>query len=322
MEHFSLHILGSSSAIPLVNRNPTAQVLHMADHHFLIDCGEGTQVRLRQHNIGLSRLEHIFISHLHGDHFYGLVPLLSSLSLLERQKPIHIYGPPALEKGIEQILALSNSVLNFKILFHATNMQRKTLLFEDKRVKVYCFPLSHSIDCTGFYFQEQEGPRKIIKSKIENLGLSIPELRGLKEGKDIKTSDNKSIPNNDLTEAPAPPLSYAFCTDTQAVKHLHRYFKGVNLLYHEATFTQDFKKRATQTKHSTAEDAAFMAEITQAENLLLGHFSIRYKNFDQHLAEAHRLFKNTFIAKENWIYKMTRKNRTLQFERAFSILPD
>ena len=319
MEHFSLNILGASSAIPLANRSPTAQFLTMADHYFLIDCGEGTQVKLRQHNIGLSRLEHIFISHLHGDHFYGLVPLLSSLNLLDRQKPIELYGPAALEKGIEQILALSNTKLNYPLHFHPTDAKKKALIFESNRIEVYSFPVSHGIDCTGFYFQEKEGARKIIKAKIEALGLSVPELRSLKEGKDIKGLDGEILKNESLTLPPLPPFSYAFCSDTLPIKHLHRYFNNVDLIYHEATFGEDLKTRAAKSKHSTAKDAAHMAEITRSKNLLIGHFSIRYKNFDQLLKEAQEVFKTCYIAKEGTQYFMKRKNRSLQFERVISI---
>ena len=315
MEHFNLNILGASSAIPLTNRSPTAQFLSMADHHFLIDCGEGTQVKIRQHNIGLSRIEHILISHLHGDHFYGLVPLLTSLSLLERKKAIHIYGPPALEEGINQILALSNTELNYPLHFHPTDPKVKTLIFESNRIEVYSFPLSHGIDCTGFYFKEKLGPRKVIKSRIQTLKLSVPEIRALKDGKDIIASNGEVIPNDTLTTPPNQPFSYAFCSDTQLIKHLHRYFKETDLLYHEATFTEEFRSRALKTKHSTAKDAAHIATITEAKHLLIGHFSVRYKNFEQLLSEAKEDFTNSYIAKEGCVYRMHRKSRELEFER-------
>ena len=315
MEHFSLNILGSSSAIPLANRSPTAQFLSMADHYFLIDCGEGTQVRIRQHNIGLSRIEHILISHLHGDNFYGLVPLLSSLSLLERKKAVHIYGPPALEEGIKQILALSGSELNYPLHFHPTDPKVKTLIFESNRIEVYSFPLSHGIDCTGFYFKEKRRPRKVIKSRIQSLKLSVPEIRALKDGKDITSIEGEVIPNESLTTPPDEPFSYAFCSDTQLIKHLHRYFKQADLLYHEATFTEEFRNRAVKTKHSTAKDAAHIAKITESKHLLIGHFSIRYKNFEQLLSEAQEDFSESYIAKEGCVYLMRRKSRELEFEK-------
>jgi ribonuclease Z len=319
MEHFSLNILGASSAIPLANRSPTAQFLSMADHYFLIDCGEGTQVKLRQHNIGLSRIEHILISHLHGDHFYGLVPLLSSLSLLERQKPIHIYGPAALEEGINQIMALSNSRLNFPLHFHPTDPNKKALIFESERIEVFSFPLSHSIECTGFYFKEKLGPRKIIKSAIEGLNLSVPELRALKQGKDLKGANGEVLLNENFTLPPLEPFSYAFCSDTQLIKHLHRYFQNTDLLYHEATFTEEYRHLATRTKHSTTKDAAHSANITATKNLLIGHFSVRYKNFKHLLKEAQEDFEATYIAKEGCVYTMKRKSRNLEFSRLVTV---
>jgi len=319
MEHFSLNILGASSAIPLANRSPTAQFLSMADHHFLIDCGEGTQVKIRQHNIGLSRIEHILISHLHGDHFYGLVPLLTSLSLLERKKAVHVYGPAALEEGIKQILALSNSELNYPLHFHPTDPNKKTLIFESNRIEVYSFPLSHGIECTGFYFNEKRGPRKIIKSAISGLKLSVPDLRALKDGKDIIGDNGEILANEKFTTPPLEPFSYAFCSDTQLIKHLHRYFKGIDLLYHEATFTEEFRSRALKTKHSTAKDAAHIANLTNAKNLLIGHFSLRYKNFEQLLSEAQEGFQASFVAMEGCVYNMKRKDRNLQFERVITI---
>ena len=224
-----------------------------------------------------------------------------------------------MEEGIKQILALSNSELNYPLHFHPTDSHKKALIFESEKIEVYSFPLSHGIECTGFYFQEKRGPRKIIKSEIEGLGLSIPELRALKQGQDLKGANGEVLANDKLTLPPQPPFSYAFCSDTQLIKHLHRYFKDLDLLYHEATFTEDFRSRATQTKHSTAKDAAHIAKITAAKNLLIGHFSVRYKNFNQLLNEAQEEFKDTFIAKEGCVYSMKRKNRVLQFTRLLTV---
>jgi ribonuclease Z len=298
MSHLKLIILGASSAIPLSHRYPSAQFLSLANRHFLIDCGEGTQIRLRQENIGFGRIDHILVSHLHGDHFFGLIPLLSTLHLLDRRKPIKIYGPKALKELINSHLSLSNARIGFPIEFIPLDFERKQLIFEDSGVKVHSFPLNHSVPCCGFLFEEKSSPRKMKKGKIAEYGIPFSEIPSIKNGAAWADQFGKLIDNHELTDPPPPPLSYAYCTDTKPVNHLDRYFKGVDLLYHEATFTEEHRERASQTQHSTAAQAAGMAKLTESKHLLLGHFSTRYPKLSDLKEEAAAIFKNCDLVKE------------------------
>lgn len=301
----SVQILGSSSAIPLNGRNPTSQFVTIASRHFLVDCGEGTQIQIRRNRIGFSRIEHILISHLHGDHFYGLVPLLSTLHLLDRHKEVHIYGPPELEKGVYDLLALSHTKLRFPIIFHALNMREPAIVYEDKGIMVHSFPLKHSLPCCGFFFQEKPKPRKFIKEVLEKYSIPNAEIRQIKQGADWQDEDGNIVPNDELTTAPSPSLSYAFCTDTKPVKNLLELMPASpDLLYHEATFTEELKDRAKHTKHSTAKQAAKMAELVGTKHLIVGHFSVRYDNFDEILQEAQEVFPQTHLALEKNTFRL------------------
>ncbi len=304
----SLKILGASSAIPLSGRNPTSQFLTISNRHFLIDCGEGTQVQLRRNGVGFSRINHILISHLHGDHFYGLVPLLSTLHLLDRHKEIHIYGPPALEQGIYDLLRLSHATLRFEIIFHPLDMKERALVYEDKAVTVHSFPLRHSLPCCGFLFTEKDRPRNIRKDALERYSIPTAEIRQIKQGKDWTNEKGEVVPNNELTTQPLKSLSYAFCTDTSPVANLTELI-GLqpDILYHEATFTEEHAKRASQTKHSTAKQAAEMAISVGTKNLLIGHFSVRYEDLNELLNEARSTFSNTFLAREGLTFRLRSK---------------
>ncbi len=315
MEQFRLSILGSSSAVPMSNRSPSAQFLGIGNEFFLIDCGEGTQVKLRQHRIGFSRLKRIMISHLHGDHFYGLVPLLSTLQLLDRRAPLYIYGPEKLKDAVMQQLQITDASLNFPLHFHVLDPQKKTCIHETDHLEVHSFPLRHGIDCFGFYFQEKPLPRKMRKEQLEIHQIPVAEIRRIKSGADWINKQGQIIPNQELTEAAPAPFSFAYCTDTLPVKHLHRFFKGIDLLYHEATFMDVDADRARQTHHSTATQAAQIAEICKPKYLLIGHFSIRYKNFKPILEEACQVFPQSHIAKEGYLISMDRKIRELSFEK-------
>jgi ribonuclease Z len=316
MQDLELTILGSSSAIPMANRSPTAQFLTLSGRHFLVDCGEGTQVKLRQHNIGFGRINHIFISHLHGDHFYGLVPLLTSLHLLDRHKEMHLYGPENLEEAVLGMLGLSGAKLRFKLVFHPTSQKEKVLLFEDEAVQVYSFPLKHRMPCCGFLFQEKPRPRSMRKDKLAQYSIPVAEIRAIKKGADWSNEQGELIPNEELT-LPAPaPLSYAFCTDTAPLDHLATFFTQPDLLYHEATFTQDLQERAKKTQHSTARQAAKMAVLTQAKHLLLGHFSVRYKQLKPILKEAQEILPQSYLALEGLSFRLSRKSKKLEVKEA------
>ncbi|HAD96190.1 MAG TPA: ribonuclease Z [Cryomorphaceae bacterium] len=311
MDRLELTILGASSAIPLANRNPTSQFLTLASHHFLIDCGEGTQVRLRENNIGFSRIDKIFISHLHGDHFFGLAPLLSTLHLLDRQKEIHIYSPKGLKEVIHAQMKLQGSWLKYPVIFHNLNPNEEEVIFEDERVSVKAFPLRHSIPCFGFWFREKERPRKMLKSAIEQYSIPVTEIRQIKKGSDWVDEQGNLIPNRDLTESPAASLSYAYCTDTSPLEHLNQFIDSPDLLYHEATFMEEHAERAAQTYHSTARQAASVAKSVNARQLMVGHFSIRYNDLNPLLDEAKEVFPNTILAKDGQTYALRSSHEEL-----------
>ncbi len=295
---FEVTILGCGSATPTSTQHPTAQLLQMAERFFLIDCGEGTQQQLRKFNLRMGKINHIFISHMHGDHFFGLIGLLSSFHLLNRTNTLHIYAPPALQEVIEVQLKASTTTLIYPLVFHATQANEKRLLFEDKRVEVYSFPLRHSTATTGFIFCEKQRERNIIAEKITEFLIPHYEIRKIKKGADFILPDGTVVKNEQLTLDPPNALSYAFCSDTVFREKTAEYVQGVDVLYHESTFLEEHKKRAKQTKHSTAAQAAKVAALAKAKLLLLGHFSARYKNKKLFEEEALDFFKNVIVTKE------------------------
>ncbi|MBI3518416.1 MAG: ribonuclease Z [Bacteroidetes bacterium] len=301
---FELLILGSSAATPTSSRNPTAQLLNIAERFFLIDCGEGTQMQLRKYKARFQSLNHIFISHLHGDHFLGLPGFLASMHLLGRKNELTIYGPKELEEIITMIHRFSETQLNYPLRFVHTQNSTKQLLWEDDKVEVYSIPLKHRIATTGFLFQEKPLPRNIDKYKLQKLDVSFAEIHKLKQGFDATDNQGNVIKNELLTLDPAKPRSYAFCSDTKFFEALAADISNVNLLYHESTFLEDKKDRAKQTFHSTAKQAAQMALLANAGQLLLGHFSARYGNLDEFLEEAKPIFGNTELAIEGKLFSL------------------
>lgn len=290
---FELTILGSSSATPTSERYPTAQVLNASGRFFLIDCGEGTQIQIRRQKIGFGKITRIFISHLHGDHFYGLIGLISTLNLLGMKKDIHIYSPSQLKDVIQPQLDFLKADLQFNILFHPLNFKKPQLIFEDKKVEVVSFPLKHSINCCGFLFREKQKEANIKKECIKMYNIPIAQIKQIKQGADFVTSDGETIPNSELTTPPSLPQSYAFCSDTAFHPQITEVIQGVNLLYHEATFTEKLRDWADKTYHSTALDAAKIAKMANAGKLIIGHFSSRYKTTEPFLTEARTIFPNT-----------------------------
>lgn len=306
-----LTILGANSAIPLINKNPTAQFLTIHNRHFLIDCGEGTQVRLRENNIGFGRIDHILISHLHGDHFFGLAPLLSTLNLLDRQKELHIYAPKGLQKLVQDQIKIQGSWLKYPLLFHDLNFKEKTLLFEDEKVKINSFPLNHRIKCCGFLFEEKPLPRRIRSSAIKEYDIPVIELKRIKTGSDFENESGQIISNKSLTLDPYPSLSYAYCTDTTPIENLDSFFSDPSLMYHEATFIDKHKEKALQTFHSTTIQAADMATKVKAVHLLIGHFSARYTDLEELLLETKSKFENSWIAKERTTFTLKHTKKDL-----------
>ncbi len=304
VQSFELLILGSSAATPTANRNPTAQLLNIAERFFLIDCGEGTQMQMRKYKARFQSINHIFISHLHGDHFYGLPGFLASMHLLGRKNEITIYGPKELEELINLIHKHSDTHLNYPLKFVHTNTISKQLIFEDEKVEVYSFPLKHRISTTGFIFKEKPLPRNIDKFKLEKLNVSFAEIHKLKLGMDALDNNGKTIKNIDLTIEPPAIRSYAFCSDTKFFEELANDIKDVDLLYHESTFLEDKSDRAKQTFHSTAKQAAQMALLANSKKLLLGHFSARYGNLEEFLNEAKSIYPNTELAIEGSLFSI------------------
>ena len=301
---FELLILGSSAATPTANRNPTAQLLNIAERFFLIDCGEGTQMQFRKYKARFQNVNHVFISHLHGDHFYGLPGLLGSMHLLGRKNPLTIYAPKELKEIIDLTHQHSDTHLGYPLHFVFTQHKNKQLIFEDDKVEVYSIPLKHRIPTTGFLFIEKPLPRNIDKYKLEKLNVSFAEIHKLKQGFDAEDNFGKIIKNADLTNDPPKPRSYAFCSDTKFFTELVEDIKGVDLLYHESTFLEDKIDRAKDTFHSTASQAAEIAKQAQVNQLIIGHFSARYWNIDDFLVEAKTIFQNTELAIEGSTFKI------------------
>lgn len=300
---FELTILGCGGAIPTLERNPTSQYLNIQDRHFLIDCGEGSQIQLRKFNCKFSKIDHIFISHLHGDHFLGLFGYLSTLSLLGRKSPINIYAPEELMNLINVHNKISGKNYNFNLSFNALNFNKPSKLFEDNILEIFSFPVNHSVPCCGFLFKEKLSQRNIIKTKIKDLGLGIGDIKKLKNRENCIV-DGKSIEYKDVTELGNKSRSYAYCADTKYDEKIIPFVKDVDVIYHESTFLEELKNKASKTKHSTAIQAATIALNANAKMLILGHFSARYDNDEKFVKEASSIFKNIVAAHDGFKYQI------------------
>lgn len=296
----SVTILGNNSAVPAHNRHPTAQVLQTLEHTFLIDCGEGTQMQMNAYKIRRSKINHIFISHLHGDHYFGLIGLLTSLGLNHRNNELHIFSPKPLKEIIDLQLKAANIILPYSLNFHV--LENEEIIYEDKKISVECFKVLHRIECWGFLFREKKNLRKIDAGKIKKYNIPSSWYESLHEGKDFITDKNEVIKNELLTMAVTPPKSYAYCADTGYFEPIVTKIKGVDLLYHEATYLHALEEKATSRFHSTTKQAAMIAKIAGAKKLLIGHFSSMYENLDEFKIEACETFENTEIAEEGTCY--------------------
>lgn len=304
---FQLTILGSSSALPTSKRYPTAQVLNVLGRFFLIDCGEGTQHQLRKNKIGFGRLNHIFISHLHGDHFFGLIGFISTQVLLGRTNDLHIYAHSELQRYIQfQIEFLKIEELGFRLIFHPLNFKKEQVIFDDEKLSITSFPLNHRIPCCGFLFREKLKEPNIKKGQLKKYKIPIREIKNIKAGADFITEKGVVIPNKDLVIPPSKPRSYAFCSDTAYHETIVPVIRDVDLLYHEATFRDSEKELAQTTFHSTGKQAAQIALQAKANRLLIGHFSSRYKETEQILTEAQSIFPETYAVNEGEVYKVIR----------------
>lgn len=293
-----LTILGFNSAIPTANSSTTAQLLEMSERHFLIDCGEGTQVQLRKAKAKFSKINHIFISHLHGDHCFGLPGLIASFRLLGRETPLYIYGPKGIKEMLETIFRLTETQRGFDVIYKELESKKSEKIYEDKAVEVYTIPLNHRIYCNGYLFREKTKPRHLNMEEIKKYSeIDICDYQNLKNGKDFILSDGYVLKNEILTHNPEPSLSYAFCSDTLFNPDIVPIIKSVDTLYHEATFLHELKEMADYTGHTTALEAATIAKQANVKKLILGHFSNRYDNLQVFTDEAKTTFKNTFLPK-------------------------
>lgn len=309
---FSVTVLGSSSAMPTSTRFPSAHVLNAHERFFLIDCGEGTQMQLRRMHIKLSKINHIFISHLHGDHTLGLVGLISTFNLIGRKSDLHIYAHKELEKNLLYNINFFIDELNFKIVFHCLAPNRHQVIYDDKRITVESLPLKHRVASTGFLFKEKMALPNIRKELIGKYSLSLAEICAIKNGSDLTTADGVIVPNSDLTYNSSEPRSYAYCSDTVYREKLIEIIKDVDLLYHEATFANEDEKLAKLTGHSTAAQAATIAQKSGAKKLIIGHFSSRYKCISTLVEEAKAIFKNTIGVEDGMVLEIPEKRLTVK----------
>lgn len=290
---FTLTILGSGSATPTKLRNPSGQLLNIQQRHVLIDCAEGSQSTLKKLSISFNKIHHIYISHLHGDHFFGLPGLISSMHLHGRKELLHIYGPVGIKYILEQILLISHTELQFPIAYRELDCEERSILFEDNTFVVKCFPLIHRVPCWGYVFQEKEKELNIDKDVIEKYDLTFDQIHQIKKGEDLHLPGGKILKNKDITTKNFFPKSYAYCSDTLYTESIIEDIRRVNTLYHEATFADDFQEVAKEKFHSTARQAALIAKQAEAERLLIGHFSARYKETEVLINEAREVFPNT-----------------------------
>ena len=293
---FELTILGANAAIPAHGRFPTSQVLCVNHKYYMIDCGEGTQIQLFRYKIKINRIHAIFISHLHGDHYLGLMGLLNTMNLRGRTEPLYLYAPKGLQEIITLQLKYSHSIFNYPVFFTETNQEESVFLFEDEKVTVHTIPLLHRIPCCGFLFREKKKDKNLIKEKIPS-DLPIAGRIALKKGENFEY-DSQLFKSEDYTYLPSKRRSYAFCSDTIYLPSLIEFIQGVDLLYHEATFTYVHEERAAQTFHSTGQQAALIAKKANVEKLILGHFSTRYYDLLPLLNEAKAIFPNSVLAIE------------------------
>lgn len=304
-----LTILGCYAATPRSLNNPSSQVLEINGHLFLIDCGEGTQIQLRRFGVKFSRIKHIFISHLHGDHFFGLPGLISTFRLLGREQPLHIYGPQGLKEAITLLLKLGDSWTNYPLYFHELTANEQELIFEDDQISVTTIPLDHRVYTNGFLFKEKPHPLRLNVENIRNYNIDKAYYNAIKAGKDVRDVMGNLIPNSQITLAAPESFSYAYCSDTKYLPIIENQIRKVSVLYHESTFLEADKHLCDKTKHSTAKQAALMAKNAEVGELILGHFSTRYKDRTIFLEEAKSIFTRVRLADDGLVFDWAPKNR-------------
>lgn len=305
---FEVTILGSNSALPAAGRHPTAQILNVHDQLYLIDCGEGTQIQMNRYKIKRGGIDHIFISHLHGDHVLGLLPLINSFALNRRTRPMHIYGPNPIRRFIEHQLECTHSKIPYPIHFHEFNEGYSGAVMENESMFVSAIPLDHRIPTMGYIFTEKKQPPHILPEAMRKHGISFEKVPAIKQGESVKNENGEKIQAHQLTRPAAPPRTYAFMSDTRYSPDLASRVEGADLLYHEATFLHELIDRAEKTRHTTAREAGQFAKSARVEKMIIGHFSTRYQNLDPLLDEAKNYFPETALATEGSTFEVPQKD--------------
>jgi ribonuclease Z len=295
-------ILGNNSAVPAFDRHPTSQVVTLDGHHFLVDCGEGTQIQMINYKIRRSRISHIFISHLHGDHYFGLVGLINSFGLLSHQQELHVFAPAPLQQIIEMQLKVADTKLCYPLHFHT--ISGEATLVDNDKFEIKCFPTQHRIECYGFSFHEKKKPRKLIMESVKENNIPFHFYDNLKMGEDFITTAGELIKNEWLTTAAPKGKTYAFCADTRYNESMIEHIKDADMIYHETTYLDNLRERATERFHSTTKQAATIALKAGVKKLLIGHFSSKYDTLEEFEAEAREVFPNTELAMEGVTYKV------------------
>ncbi len=304
MEPFRIHILGCGSALPTMKHFASAQVVEIRGKFFMVDCGEGTQIQLRRSHVGFTKIQAIFISHLHGDHCLGIIGLISTFGMLGRTATLHIYAHEDLGPLLNDMLQMFCPHLDFSVEFHAINTTQQSVIFEDRSLTIETIPLQHRMPCCGFLFREKPTLRHIRRDMIDYYGIPNYQINNIKNGADWVTSDGETIANERLTSPADAPRSYAYCSDTRYISSLHSRLEGVNVLYHESTYDEASAERAKLYYHSTSTQAATVARDAHVGLLLLGHFSARYDNEQGILAEAKAVFPNSMLANEGLVVEV------------------
>lgn len=298
----SVTILGNNSAVPAFDRHPTSQVVTIDGNNFLVDCGEGTQIQMIKYKIRRGKISHIFISHLHGDHYFGLVGLINSFGLLSHQQDLHVFGPSPLQEIVELQMKVAKTTLPFNLYFHTIN--REAVLVDDSKYEIRCFRTNHRIECYGFAFREKKKPRKIDVEKVVAAGIPSSFYKKLEEGLDYTTKEDVLIKNETVTMEATKGKSYVFCADTKYDETLLPHITNADLIYHETTYLDNLRERAEERFHSTSKQAAKIAKKAKVKKLLIGHFSSKYHELDEFEKEAREIFANTEIAMEGVTYQV------------------
>ncbi len=304
MEPFKINILGCGSAIPTLRHNPASQIIELRGKTFMVDCGEGTQIQIRKQKVHFAKIQAIFISHLHGDHCFGLWGMISTFGLTGRTSPLHIYAPKQLEEYFYHTMQLFGQGFSYDVIFHPIDATCKNTIYEDKSLTVTTIPLKHRMPCCGFLFKEKPTLPHINRSIIDFYNIPISQFNNIKNGANWQTPEGKIIPNSILTTPADTPKSYAYCSDTRYMENLYKQVANVTLLYHESTYNNEDKNKAEKYFHSTAKEAAMVAKAAKVKQLLLGHYSARYSNEELLLEEAKEIFPNTILSFEGLCLKI------------------